>query len=122
MRQYYTIIEPRCVGESWTYNLFRPLSLIGIMAPRQYFCTFRLVDDESLVAACLDAVVDLDIPIFQRRSHRLDLALDALLDGGKDNPRIGRGERAGRGRLLHENARLFSSGRKSQMNLASVLR
>ena len=72
--------RPRAATGKWSYNLFRSISFRGITAICKNLGTFSLVDDKRFIASCLDAVVDLEIPIFQRRSHRLDLMLDALLD------------------------------------------
>lgn len=44
--------------------------------------------------ACLDAVIDADVPVPQRFPDAFDLSLDALLDGAEDYPGGGAGESA----------------------------
>lgn len=44
--------------------------------------------------ACLDAVIDADVPVPQRFPDAFDLSLDALLDGAQDYPGGGAGESA----------------------------
>ena len=92
------------------------------MAPRQNFRALRLIYDEGFVAAGLDAVVDLDVPVLERRADGFNFALDALLDGREDDPGFRRRERARRSGLPYEIALLSSSGIYSRTNLASVLR
>ena len=64
-----------------SYNLFRSISFRGITAICKNLRTFSLVDDKRFIASCLDAVVDLDIPIFQWRSCSFNLSLYAMLNG-----------------------------------------
>lgn len=85
----------------------RSCTLVLSLAVRQDFVSFFCIDDERIVVASLDTIVDLDIPILQRCPHCFNLTLDALLDRRKYHPRVRVGELAHRPALLHENAQIL---------------
>ncbi len=75
-------------SKNWSYNFSR--FRIG----SDKFSPFGLINDEGFIAASLNSVVDLNIPISERCSDGLDFALDGLLDGVEDDPALVGGEGA----------------------------
>lgn len=69
-----------------TYKFSRPFTLVFGLAVGKNFITFSGVYDESVIVACLDAVVDLDIPVLQWCPHSFNFSLDALLNRRKNHP------------------------------------
>ena len=74
-------LKRRIASVIGSYKLLSPLALVFSLAVGKDFITFRGVNDESVIVAGLDAVVDLDIPVLQRCSHGFDFPLDALFNG-----------------------------------------
>ena len=69
-----------------SYKFSRPFTLVFGVAVGKYFITFSGVNDESIIVARFDAVVDLNIPILQRCSHCFNFSFDALLNRRKNHP------------------------------------
>ena len=69
-----------------TYKFSRPFTFILGLAVGKNLITFSGVYDESVIVACFDAVVDLDIPVLQRSSHGFNFSLDTLLDRRQNHP------------------------------------
>lgn len=69
------------VGYFRSYKFSRSCTFVFALAVRQDFVSFFRIDDERIVVACLNTIVDLDIPVLQRRTHCFNLTLDALFNG-----------------------------------------
>lgn len=69
-----------------SYKFSRPFTLVFGLAVGKNLITLSGVYDESVIVACLDAVVDLDIPVLQRSSHGFNFSLDTLLDRRQNHP------------------------------------
>lgn len=63
------------------YQRGRPRALVLRLAAGEDLVALLRRDDERVIVAGLDAVVDLDVPVLERGARGLYLALDALLDG-----------------------------------------
>lgn len=78
--------ECAIVLQNWSYKFSRPFTLVFGLAVGKNLITFSGVYDESVIVACLDAVVDLDIPVLQWSSHGFNFSLDTLLDRRQNHP------------------------------------
>ena len=69
-------------------KFFSSLALFGIFAVGKDFVSFVCGYNEGFVTACFNPIIYFYIPIFERCPHRLNLALNALLDRREDNPTV----------------------------------
>ena len=83
------------------------LALILGLASIQNLAPLGRINDESIVETGLDAIIDLDVPIFQRRADSFYFRLDAPLYVAQDRPRFV-SKRALQAMCLHIIAPIFS--------------
>lgn len=62
--------------------------LVSCATVPKYLLPFFRRNNKGVVTAGLNAVVDLDIPVLERRAHGFNLAFNALLDWREYHPAI----------------------------------
>ena len=92
-------------AQNRSYQIRGALAFLFRLAVGEDLIALCGADNKGFVAAGLDAIVDLDIPVFQWRPDFLNLTADACLDGRENKPAAGGGKDGRNGVLLYIKAR-----------------
>lgn len=80
------LVEMTFCYKNWSYDFRRPLALFFVLASIQDLLPLDRINDESIVETGLDAVIDLNVPIFQGSTDGFNLRIDRALNIGQDRP------------------------------------